>query len=1141
MEQYNSIQQILKKGNGHDRNPIYPSTVIQAVFDAKTGASLEAILAQFNSIYVQYQGSPQATRNIIPVEMRRAGLMITYMNMDSETITEKASSAVQKDNDHWGLEVNWSRVDELSLSGDIAVSVNGTWIINGVDTKVPARGSKGDAGLTPWLKTIDNKLHYSYDNTTWEPCSDYLAGYFRFNATSSDSQAGTIGKIQISRDNKTWQDLSPEFRNYLRIQGYVSSTSALPKNQVVGTIYGVNEGTNTYSLHVWDGSTWVNNGTFTSIAAGVVQETGDSETEVMSQKAVTEKLSELDQEQANLYNNLFIPNVYSLDNVEYGNEIGYSITSKGIKHINDNYSVSTPIELKRGCTIYAKLVNNAAAAISVTDINNSNYDVKVIGSTDDSKIYIYTAEKDCYIVLSWKHSIGEPEYVKVQNVNLNNSLHYVNPPIYIRGNDSEPSTIKYYGLTKGRLYRIYIHTPKVEFDKTLGFGSFRFVVNTINKNEENVSDIVRIGETELEELNPYYDFEMPDDGTDSIRIGVRCKKDEPFVFHIEDITSLIPTQYNINDTYGILNITQIKYGYYLYGENSEEIINNSYFITPYIPLSNKDEITVYCGFTSSGVRFASYDSEKNLLGAYTNNSDPRTVYFSNENVTYARFSFRIDNIGSYVKVNGVKVFEWTKNLYDLYTKYNKIEKIQEGPLYRNYILCSGREVNSPCIINEILPNHYYRIYLKDTNPPSEGYADVSMYKFSIRSYNEQNIHTSLLTVNYEHEWKEYYDIKTPSDAKYLYLRARCENNYRFYFYIEDITYSGSGSSFSSTSILATNPVEEFTSKFQSAKKRYYTSTDTTRKHPIVIAHLSDIHTNWVNVERFIEFTNYWKDYIDILVNTGDNPINKYTEGFDGYTSIKGVENIINVIGNHDTRGDNGWQDHVGIDSYNALIKPFVSNWEVVQPVDAETNGYCYFYKDYTDNLLRIIFVDIMAYDETEDSWLESVLSEARSKNYDVLIATHFSGAKPDNSPVFVKIPCNYTSLFEFAGEDSSEGLNSYNNKAYLLTTTVQKHIDNGGAFCGYFQGHYHADFVAKVANYPQQMIYSIGGTKAGEVRDYNHIVGTRSQDEFQIISIDTYLKIVKLFKVGANVDLYGRHKNSICINYQTGEIVAESY
>lgn len=303
MEQYNSIQQLLKKEGGQNKKPIFPPTVVQAVFDAKTGASLEVILAQFNSIYVQYQGSPEATRNIIPVAMRRAGLTITYMNMDSETITERASSAVQKDNDHWGLDVNWSRIDELSLSGDIAVSAQGTWIINGVDTRIKAVGPKGDNGLTPWLKTIDNKLHYSYDNETWEECSDYLVHYFRFNATSSDSQSGTIGKIQISKDKKTWTDLSPEFRNYLRIQGYVATASALPANQAVGTIYGVgptydaDDTGNTnpiYRIYVYNGTQWIDNGQFTSIAAGVVQETGNSETEVMSQKVVTEKLSELD-------------------------------------------------------------------------------------------------------------------------------------------------------------------------------------------------------------------------------------------------------------------------------------------------------------------------------------------------------------------------------------------------------------------------------------------------------------------------------------------------------------------------------------------------------------------------------------------------------------------------------------------------------------------------------------------------------------------------------------------------------------------------------------------------------------------------------------------------------------------------------
>lgn len=112
MEKYADVQQLMKKKDGQNRKPIYPPTVIQAVFDGKTGANLEAILAQFNSIYVQYQGTPKDTRLIIPMEMRRAGLTITYMDMDSNTITERANSAVQKDNEHWGLDSNWIRFNE---------------------------------------------------------------------------------------------------------------------------------------------------------------------------------------------------------------------------------------------------------------------------------------------------------------------------------------------------------------------------------------------------------------------------------------------------------------------------------------------------------------------------------------------------------------------------------------------------------------------------------------------------------------------------------------------------------------------------------------------------------------------------------------------------------------------------------------------------------------------------------------------------------------------------------------------------------------------------------------------------------------------------------------------------------------------
>lgn len=144
------------------------------------------------------------------------------------------------------------------------------------------------------------------DGETGQNLHDYMNDVkpkFKFNATQTDGQLVEVGSIQLSQDGgKTWNDISPEFINNLRIQKYVATASALPSGQPVGTIYAVgptydaadtSQTNPIYTLYVYDGNQWVNNGKFTSIAAGVVQETGDSETQVMSQKATTEKLTEL--------------------------------------------------------------------------------------------------------------------------------------------------------------------------------------------------------------------------------------------------------------------------------------------------------------------------------------------------------------------------------------------------------------------------------------------------------------------------------------------------------------------------------------------------------------------------------------------------------------------------------------------------------------------------------------------------------------------------------------------------------------------------------------------------------------------------------------------------------------------------------
>ena len=309
---------------------------------------------------------------------------------------------------------------------------------------------------------------------------------------------------------------------------------------------------------------------------------------------------------------------------------------------------------------------------------------------------------------------------------------------------------------------------------------------------------------------------------------------------------------------------------------------------------------------------------------------------------------------------------------------------------------------------------------------------------------------------------------------------------------------------------------------------------------------ANIHGNWKNVARYLRFVDYYSNYFDDLINTGDTVTDKFSDGIDGYAAIEGAEKILMVPGNHDTATKSGstynWQGKVGVDAYNAFIAPFVSNWGVTQPEGAAENGYCYYYKDYTAKGIRLICVDIMGYDTTEDTWLQGVLADALESGLHVLIATHYAGARPSaeaSEAVFNKLACNYTTLYALGS--SSTNLTSYNTSAYKMMDSVDAFMQSGGHFCGYIQGHYHADFIAKVGKYPGQLIYSIGSSKASEVRDYSHAEGSRMQDEFQVVAVDTVNTIVKLFKVGANYDRYGRSKGSVCVDYSTGEILGEGY
>lgn len=138
-----------------------------------------------------------------------------------------------------------TRVKNLFFNPDkLSISSKGTWVINGVDTGIKAEGSKGDPGsdgkdgVSPLLRWKDNRIEQSTDN------------------------------------GKTWSALSDRFNTNLFIKGYVSSVEELPKNALIGDIYGVGpvyeeddlEHTRPYyQLYVNTVSNWIKKYTITKV------------------------------------------------------------------------------------------------------------------------------------------------------------------------------------------------------------------------------------------------------------------------------------------------------------------------------------------------------------------------------------------------------------------------------------------------------------------------------------------------------------------------------------------------------------------------------------------------------------------------------------------------------------------------------------------------------------------------------------------------------------------------------------------------------------------------------------------------------------------------------------------------------------
>lgn len=329
----------------------------------------------------------------------------------------------------------------------------------------------------------------------------------------------------------------------------------------------------------------------------------------------------------------------------------------------------------------------------------------------------------------------------------------------------------------------------------------------------------------------------------------------------------------------------------------------------------------------------------------------------------------------------------------------------------------------------------------------------------------------------------------------------------------------------------------------------------TMQKPFCLLHLSDHHGDTHAVAGAKRFMDLYGNYIDDCIFTGDMCNSKFPQYAPSFT-LDGYNKLLLCIGNHDVYDVNGDAEEHGASydnpdywaspqqKYNQYIAPSVANWNVTQPANAETLGLCYYYKDYdlTDratvsprvSALRLIVLDVMAYDSAQHNWLIDILEDARTNNIPVVIADHFP---PTTNRQYVdKFDTPFMSGVH--GMEREYGITWMSVDGVSAVDLVDDFMDAGGEFVCWLCGHLHYGVVDVLKDHERQIYIAI------ESANWNAVYRDVQRDEYgpttylmNLVSVDTYFKTIRVQRIGAEWDELMRHRGSLCISYDTREMI----
>lgn len=306
------------------------------------------------------------------------------------------------------------------------------------------------------------------------------------------------------------------------------------------------------------------------------------------------------------------------------------------------------------------------------------------------------------------------------------------------------------------------------------------------------------------------------------------------------------------------------------------------------------------------------------------------------------------------------------------------------------------------------------------------------------------------------------------------------------------------------------------------------------KTGLTLIHFSDIHGSTANISRIIQVYSAYQDYIDGILHTGDS-VNTYYANDNPFDTVGGSQ-VMNVIGNHDCwiQGDT-WYNATAAQAYAKFFvgsdttNPYITSWNV----ESAGENLCYYYKDYADYDIRLIVLDCMHYDATQETWFIQALAGAKTGGLSVIVATHYaaqSGITPIN--------CTFTSYGKTIDAVTGERIERLQESAF---DCVDDFIAAGGKFICWLVGHVHYDYIGTVTDHANQLVILINcGVMDARYGTDKRVTGTKTQDCMNVIGFDTVNKLVKICRIGISQDWFGREKNLLCVSYDTKQVIGNS-